>query len=94
MRNITLNIEENTMAEINELIPPIHLQSAIGRLSTWNMTGFDTVLIWASAKADSRECEFTAIYSRSIDGGSINVAQRYVIGAIWHHDTTNFSFHS
>lgn len=57
---------------------------AIGRLATWSLDNYDIVTI----SDDGTTCDLLAHYTSSEHSG------KYVIGAIYHLDSNNYSFHS
>jgi uncharacterized Zn finger protein len=61
------------------------VQTAIGYLTMWSVTTYDTVTI----SFDAKRQELHAYYQQAD-----NDKKRYVIGAVWHADEKRFSFHS
>lgn len=81
MRNIELHLSSEDMIQIAEAIGTWDkLWTAIGYLSTWNMT-FPTVNIYRDGDTD-----MVAVYLNK------QGERGYVIGAVWHED--HYGFHS
>lgn len=94
--NIPQVVERSvTLRKVNNFdqllaVCPKAAESAIGYLASWgNPKAFPTVSITCCGdRGVMRGAEITAVY-KGVDG-----AVGFVIGAIWHPDEGEFSFHS
>lgn len=84
-RTVTLNLTSEDMIQIAESIGTWDkLWTAIGYLSTWNLSHPNVVIYRDGTKPS--DVDLVAVYSDS----ERNV--KYVIGAVWHED--HYGFHS
>lgn len=83
-RTIDMFLDAVTMHQIREITTPQHFHSAIGYLTSWNMT-FGYVRITGGVYDGNPE--MVAIYKNSPTG-----PVEYCLGAVWHED--HFGFHS
>lgn len=71
-------------------LPVGKLHGAVGYLSMWNIEGFSHVRI----VLDVHHAELIASYWLDAPESVPGTRPGYVIGAIWHEDRSEFSFHS
>ena len=87
MRTINLTLTSEDIRIAAEIATHAKLQEAVGYLSTWNVTGYKHVSIYARDDAELLACYWSTEEERNA-----GARPGYVIGAVWHGD--HYGFHS